>query len=529
MRYAWFVSLPIEFPEGVHLGAGKQFNALRIARDGTGQPVLHGTSLAGCLRSIWRSHLLSANREDLQGDHSPAKLQRAVEAIFGRANDDQAAGSPSNNATTDQPSLIKFSNYPLVTASGEAASTRPPKVAEFTYHQRNRHRGHVLDGGLFSVESCPPGTAVRVGFWIVDSGSPAEVDQSTVEEFLGVIYSAFSRGIHLGGNSNRGFGRAVIREGEAAYRRFDMTELSDHSAQLDAHRAWRMGETVPCDVPLSECSKGPSKPTQFAIDVVLEIPRGEDILIGAGSGEDVGMGPQRVQRKGGDWCWRLPGSSLRGLFRAWMHRLATRERIKVARDTKSPPTDLPSFDTVEAFEELEQGKQGEGYYGEHLAWCGQPTSAREHFVVPAAWTIVSLFGSGFGRGRIKISDGYAPCSASEIQECTEAQRRVHVAVDRVTGGAAEGYLFDNRVLIPLSEALRFQVRIQITDAKEFETRWLAQTLIALHTGLLRVGSSKASGRMRINEIRHVCGVGAAGFDETFEKAQMGFLIQGKRK
>ncbi len=51
MQYAYYLELPCEFPEGIHFGAGSQFNRLSIARDGTGR--LCGTvpvSLVGYAR-----------------------------------------------------------------------------------------------------------------------------------------------------------------------------------------------------------------------------------------------------------------------------------------------------------------------------------------------------------------------------------------------------------------------------------------------------------------------------------------------
>ncbi len=75
MQYAYYLELPLVFPEGIHFGAGSQFNQLAIARDGLGRPVWNGSSIAGWLRAIWKDHLLIHNR-----DASTPSL-----AIFGRA------------------------------------------------------------------------------------------------------------------------------------------------------------------------------------------------------------------------------------------------------------------------------------------------------------------------------------------------------------------------------------------------------------------------------------------------------------
>ena len=81
----------------------------------------------------------------------------------------------------------------------------------------------------------------------------------------------------------------------------------------------------------------------------------------------------------------------------------------------------------------------------------------------------------------------------------EEQLRKHVAVDRITGGAAESMLFENTVLTayPNGNSLRFDVTMRIQDPTADEARWLAKTLKALDLGILRVGSSKSSGRLAL--------------------------------
>ena len=114
--------------------------------------------------------------------------------------------------------------------------------------------------------------------------------------------------------------------------------------------------------------------------------------------------------------------------------------------------------------------------------------------------VANLFGSLFQAGRIHISDAYAPCSlAADGWGLAEEQVRKHVAVDRITGGAAESMLFDNTVLTayPNGESPRFEVTMRIQEPTEEEARWLAGALRALDLGILRVGSSKSSGRMAI--------------------------------
>ena len=95
---------------------------------------------------------------------------------------------------------------------------------------------------------------------------------------------------------------------------------------------------------------------------------------------------------------------------------------------------------------------------------------------------------------IRISAGQVEVRA-ELND-SDAQRRAHVAVDRVTGGATEGFLFENDVLCG-SKRVRFRVFLRVERPTEEEARWLAASLRALDRGLIRVGSSKAGGRLAL--------------------------------
>jgi CRISPR/Cas system CSM-associated protein Csm3 (group 7 of RAMP superfamily) len=97
-----------------------------------------------------------------------------------------------------------------------------------------------------------------------------------------------------------------------------------------------------------------------------------------------------------------------------------------------------------------------------------------------------LFGSGYSASRIHISDAFA-------ERKDKAQPRKHVAVDRITGGANEGFLFDCGVVC----GGEFWTTISVESPTEQEINWIVATLRALDLGICRVGSSKAGGRLGI--------------------------------
>jgi CRISPR/Cas system CSM-associated protein Csm3 (group 7 of RAMP superfamily) len=455
MSVAYVIELPLTFPEGIHCGAGSFYNSLLLARDGAGHPVLNGSSLAGTLRALYRQHLLS--------HHSPDQAADYVERLFGRALSQDVQQASSH----DLASCVRVSNYRLDLGHAH--------VDRRTFHLRDRHRGTVASRGLFQIEAAPPGTRCRLVVWIHERTSVlAAVTESQILEFIGLVHHQFEAGILLGGNSNRGLGRAVIAPGhQARWQRFDLAELASHAEYLEAHLAWRRGESLPGlkDRPVGTPR---SAPDALEFCITCEVSRGQDILVADGQAEDVQMEPQRVLCQDGNYFWRIPGSSVRGLFKQWMTRLAARAGYSVG-------------DNAARYER-------DAYTGVNVGWAIANTDERKEGSEPNC-PIGSLFGTLGMPGRIKFTDAYIRCSHAEHSRCTESQMRTHVAVDRVTGGAAEGMLFSNRVLT--SEASPFLLSISIQRPRDHEVQWLAQTLVALHIGLLRLGSSKSSGRITV--------------------------------
>lgn len=445
--------LPIEFPAGIALGEGRDYNHITIARDGQNRPVLRGTALAGVLRHAYEQYLARIGNSTTQ-----------AEKFFGVALPDAVDGA-------GQESLLIVGDFVLDTAAAP--------IVRRTHHLRNRHTGSVLPGGLFSLEACPPHTKANVTLWLRD------VDESPDEslQFLRTLVGIVQGGLTLGGNAARGLGLVRMRGEGATCHTYHLDRRQDAAAWLDDYRQWRMD-------PQQKFSGDTCLPVEAVGQVLhvqlhLTIPRGQDLLIGDGRGLDHEMEPQYVKASNGRTYWRLPGASLRGLFRSWFSRLAAREGRAAA-------------DQVHRQQKIWQGEElpkQEQLNGDNLGWCFLPNSERKHDKAETDCPIASLFGSLFQAGRIHIADAYAPCSRMKpTAQCPEEQVRKHVAVDRLTGGAAESMLFDNTVLCS-SDHVKFSVQIWISDPKEYEVDWLVRAVRALDLGILRIGSSKSSGRL----------------------------------
>lgn len=480
--------LPLRFPSGVAPGEGGDYNLLTVARNGKAQPVLRGTAVAGALRHAWAKHLRD------QGQ-SEAEVKRQTRRFFGWALESRS--DDDEGATDVQPAKRGIDSLLQVGDTVLNQMQQDQDVVTRTHHWRNRHTGVVMDGGLYSLEACPPGSTATVTLWLrepmpaIDEAEPVTPDDAiSAVEFLDVLVASLEGGLTLGGNAARGIGVVELDRKSVKYKVYDLSDIEQHASFLDDHLAWRQNsESLPAAESLPEIERDAVSPTTLQIDFCLKIPRGQDLLVGDGQGLDHEMEPQRVTRVDGTECWRIPGGTLRGIFRAWSTRLAER----------NPPSDKSKVvDGAETYRKLPADKKSKP---RHINDADEKT----YLDCP----VNQLFGSVFAAGRIHISDAEAPCLAKtkvkviengkrvDREVHPEEQVRMHVAVDRVTGGAAESMLFDNTVLTggPDGQSPEFNFSMRVDKPKKHEVEWLVATLRAIDLGILRVGSSKSSGRL----------------------------------
>ena len=429
MTLVHHLELKLEFPSGLSAGEGKRGNLLTIAEDGEGRPVLRGTAIAGALRAAF------ARRNGWE------KYDARVGDWFGTA---------ANDRDEDQRSRLHVGEMTLnAGAAGKAIRT---------HNAIDRHSGSVLHGGLFSIEALPPGTSGTVLLTLDDPKGEGK-------EFLCQLVGELAVGMQLGGRTARGLGRVVVKS--AMHRAYDVTKLEDHAAFLDA--SWNHAVT-------GAELKGTTSEQQLVVSFKLAIPRGQDLCVGDGEGIDHTIEPQSVVDASGKKLWRLPGSSIRGVMRGWVTRLAARDGCKVA-------------DNVERADD--RANDDERLRGDDLAWGFMQRDARVSLQRdPSAieCPVMRLFGSAYSKGRVHVSDATSTAG--------DAQSRKHVSIDRISGGASEGFLFSHQAL---TGGASFDCHMTIENPTEQEAKWLSKTLRALDMGLLRVGSSKSAGRLGLKE------------------------------
>jgi len=442
MNYVYKITAKVLFPEGVAPGAKSLSNKHIVARNGRGETVLRGSALAGVLRSAY-------------GDKIGVKSQD------GRVADWFGEGA---NQDFESSSFVQIADMVIQCNS----------INERTHNMINRHTGAAAKGALLSIEAVPPMAAATLSITL----KPGAGEPEQYQAFIADLVEIMGNDLLVGGSSNRGIGRMKLAE-DIYLRTFNMDTVEGVADFMDAEYEERKNgaELSGQKQKISESKE------RLIIALELGIPRGEDLLIGDGQETDYSLQPQSVIFADKTKHWRIPGSSLRGIVRAWMTRLAVRDGARVC-------------DSIEQWYDYSDHKTTKEYKPDLAGWGFVEKKDRDRYQkAPGLLNdpILDLFGSMYKRGRIHIGDSFSKAANDK-----DVQDRMHVAVDRFSGGANEGALFNNQVLA--GEGLTFPVTIFLTKPAEDEIRWLIKTIRALHLGILAVGSSKSGGRLEIKSI-----------------------------
>jgi CRISPR/Cas system CSM-associated protein Csm3 (group 7 of RAMP superfamily) len=460
--FACKLTAKVIFPQGAAPGAGISSNIQILSRNGKQEPVLRGTALAGVLRSAY------AEKQGLKPNDKDNDNNIVARWFGSKANDD----SINNSCVEIADMLIKCTS-----------ENKTAHVNARTHNMINRHTGAASKRSLFSIETLPPDSHGKISITIKQNENENEETKTFVSQIVEII----AQGLLIGGSSNRGIGE-MIPKGDIYEESFDLNTLEGMAAFMDAQYLERkngvmlQGEVRKTDNNELKRNDG------LKVKLELGIPRGEDLVVGDGQEGDYTLQPQCVTFGDETEHWRIPGSSLRGIIRNWMTRLAAREGEKL-RDSAD-----------EWFKVFNNNDDPSAKYTKSLGWgfidkekdkdkWEQYKKEPDKLKDP----ILDLFGSLYKRGRIHITDGF-----SRKVKDSDTQKRMHVAIDRFTGGANEGALFKNKVLT--GENLRFPITIILQKPKKQEIEWLKKTLLALHLGILHVGSSKGGGRLEIKSI-----------------------------
>lgn len=215
-------------------------------------------------------------------------------------------------------------------------------------------------------------------------------------------------------------------------------------------------------------------------DLLLERP----LHIGKGTSlEPIGTDLPVIKDALGIPC--IPGSSLKGVFRAFAERLLrTLGGMNYKQDGKqiwacNPLDDKEKCIPLEKLKELEKkAKNGSNKIDDEKL---------TNLILDNSCTACSIFGSGVIASRIYFKDAYL---TNDKELLRRSEIRDGVAIDRDTGTAKSRAKFDYEIV---PSGARFGIEIILENVKEWEAGFIFALLRSWERGELALGGKSTSG------------------------------------
>ena len=500
----------------VHVGSGEgnELADLLLRRDTKGNLLIPGTAIAGALRAML-TRLAPRLGGDVCVEMLPPKERAARERkglkgcncavcrLFGDVEPSDGTGGPveeQKESASAASRLLVFNACPTEETSAQTL------VQDGVGIDRASGTAARATGAKFDLETLPPGAkfTLRIELRETDLGERVED-----ERLLAVALAEWQAGrVHLGGGVARGLGAFELKN--VQYGECDLDDADGIMAFLrdsmpwkhvDEEKAWLQDQV---DGAMDNI-KTPEKVWQQAINKyglkkeqaqLLPLAQGwtewtftlqaegpfltNDTTSSSMSGFD--HAPLLAMSR--DWTKpKLPGSSLRGVLRSHAERI-TRTLVThqaLARD------DMTNYflSHCPACDPLSVGKANAPLEScDSLLRHGKHVSENQEVAPEQLCLACQLFGSTRRGSRLIVEDAPYAGDRPPVYKMLD-----FLAIDRFTGGGAEGFKFDALALWKPT----FAVRMRLEDPQDWELGWLTLVLRDLAEGWLRVGFGAAKG------------------------------------
>ncbi|MGC9400700.1 MAG: RAMP superfamily CRISPR-associated protein [Anaerolineae bacterium] len=464
----------------VHVGsgAGSDLTDALLRRDAAGRPIIPGTAIAGALRTL-ATRL--APRLELQNNKVCAALTGSSDPcdcpvchLFGDVNPSDAEGA------TSEASRILVFNARL---KGDAPQ---PFIRDGVGIDRSTGAAARAGGVKFDLEVLPADTEFTFRLELRD------VDEDD-KRLLAAVLAEWEAGrVWVGGNVARGLGGFALEEVE--YRTLAMDTADNLLTFLQEDEPWQAQgiqkqsdwlekQVASVQVAAPADRDLPVARRWITITGILQA-QGPLLTNDATISGQTGFDHAPLLAQLGEWERPvLAGSGLRGVLRSHAERLAR------TLATHNADSDEIFLRTCPACSPVESDAD------KPLASCdallrGQVSTSDEvsdkHLCLACR-----LFGSTRRGSRLLVED--APYQPTEAQPRPVLKMMDFLAIDRFTGGGAEGAKFDALALWKPA----FALRLHLENPEPWELGWLALVLRDLQEGWLTVGFGAAKGFGRV--------------------------------
>lgn len=483
----WVARMVLEAASPLSIGTGRGIGTYdtAVVADANGLPAIPATTLKGVLRALCRSSFEPDSLKDVFGyaegeDGAPARLSMSWgwchdgddEPVLGRLAPDRGDDSRFSPSGDLIDPVLRF----LLAATREATVVRD--------RVRIGSRGTVDGTGKFDRTVVPRGVRFSIELQLNGRQSTLDDDRQIWDTILGILASG---DLSVGGSTRGGLGKLVpvsdstgLRffercfvlddEGFAAYREFRRASARDGNIDLldriSPVPAATVGRRLSLPLEAIDTWRIGGGSVALGSDEVDAVPLRESYLDWGPDGRAA-----RVVEAADARCVVIPATSIKGALR---HRTAFHHRRFRAGHV----------------------------FGEAGGSTDDPTDA----------AIGDLFGSVKARrvpdrsekedrgpetgqiGSIVIDDAVLDLTGSAHQ------RIAHVSIDRFTGGARQGLLFDEEVLVGGRLDLHIRLLPRFEELQEDLRKAFFAALDDLQTGRLALGGASGRGHGRFRKI-----------------------------
>jgi CRISPR/Cas system CSM-associated protein Csm3 (group 7 of RAMP superfamily) len=502
IRYVARLTLELTGP--AHIGAGHEWRETdsRVVRDANGLPAIPGTTLTGVLRRAFAHGRCGTveryvrHNDEAGGSWTEQPISEEQD-VFGIAATGTLAGAGSRLLVT-WGKIHDASDTPVDSPRTEAELAGDPvlKLAlapTVRDHVRINGRGTVDDRGKFDQEVVHAGH--RFTFQLELIGT--ERDGETWLDLLGAFAGPSLR---LGRKTRSGFGG--LRLIEARSKEYDLSRPEDFAAyaQLDSSlervpTGWDLlhdGRSAQAETKLSPIASSPT------MQISLRLTPLQFWMIGGGTDETVDADSAPVEDDVVRWTAQtatierrhyLPGSSLKGVLRhrTLFHLYALCDYF--ATEGSPEETEPSAEQTANRLRAEHLLTHLFGAAKDDPAISNERRRNKTRADGNEAGNVADPSVARSTPGRVWVDDCYLPRT-----ERHRVERRLqnHVHLDPFSGGAADGYLFNELPLDTQGELPRIRVSVA-EDCEPTAQAALQMSLDDLVQGRLSVGAHGSRG------------------------------------
>ena len=391
-QYRFLARIIIEAKSPLNIGSGNKgikTDSL-VLRDINGLPFIPGTTIAGLLR-----HSLGKDEAYLMGSQDMGSPLIITEAKMLNCDGLVLDGILTQEQLSSH-FLADFRQLPI------------------RQHAKIGHRGSTIKGGKFDEEIVFKGTRFCFEMEMLSE----ESDDTALKKLLNTLNSDTFR---IGSGSRSGFGEIEVVDSQCLYKKIDLTD--------EEQKAWYLKKSSSLSEPWHDAEvlklqKPPMSPTSEWIPYEIELKPTDLLLFGSGLGNEkadmtfvretfVKWSGERAEIVDSERVLLIPASSVKG---ALSHRVAFHyNRL-----------------TQKYVDTLSEGESIENYVGKNNV------------------AVKALFGSEGDKGpdgKLQNKQRGNVLMSDIIEEAQLSPKVLnHVSIDRFTGGAIDGALFNEEAL-----------------------------------------------------------------------------------